>query len=90
MQVKKTEGWLAAFTTISGALVALGIIDAGTVEVWTDAVPQIIGGVIMLASTLGYGGMRTSVKKNRDAAKAATPGEYSIIKDGDRLKMVRK
>ncbi len=51
---KTTEFWSAVVSQIVGLLIVLGILTPDIADVFKDATAQIVGGIIMAVSGVGY------------------------------------
>ena len=61
---KTSEFWVSMATAAFGVLVTLGVVTPEMASEGTQAVGQIVGGVIILAPIIDYIWSRTQVKKN--------------------------
>jgi hypothetical protein len=62
---KTTEFWAMLVTNVMGVLVLLGVIGSEQGEEIGNALKAIAGGIVSIATTLGYMKSRTEVKKAR-------------------------
>ena len=61
---KTTEFWVTAVCQVIGILGLSGIFTAEQATALTEAIPQIVGAVVMAFSAFGYSISRGSAKKN--------------------------
>jgi len=60
--IKTSEGWLTVVVAVLGLFTTLGYITPDQASELTTAIPQVIGGIVTIVTTVAYIWSRTKLK----------------------------